>query len=105
MEIRAIKTFITVIKLGSFQKASVLLNYSQPTVTLHIKNLEDHLGQKLIIRGKTIRLTEAGHVFYKQAVELLNEYEKLQQTMNDLGDGATGFVRIGVSEPIASFEF
>lgn len=105
MEIRAIKTFITVIKYGSFKKASEVLNYSQPTVTLHIKNLEDNLGKELIIRGKTIKLSEAGLVFYKQALSLVKEYEKLIQTMDGLGEGKAGFVRIGVSEPIASFEF
>lgn len=105
MEIRAIKTFITVIKHGSFKKASEVLNYSQPTVTLHIKSLEDYLGKELIIRGKTIKLTEAGHVFYKRAKSLLKEYEILEQTMDGLGNGNEGFIRIGVSEPIASLEF
>ncbi|SOC40907.1 LysR family transcriptional regulator [Ureibacillus acetophenoni] len=105
MEIRAIKTFITVIKHGSFKKASEVLNYSQPTVTLHIKSLEDHLGKELIVRGKTIKLTEAGHVFYKRAKSLLKEYERLEQTMDGLGNGNEGYIRIGVSEPIASLEF
>ena len=38
MEIRAIRTFATIVKYGNFLKAAEALNYSQPTITLHIKH-------------------------------------------------------------------
>ena len=41
MEIRAIRTFATIVKYGNFLKAAEALNYSQPTITLHIKHLEE----------------------------------------------------------------
>ncbi|KLL00338.1 LysR family transcriptional regulator [Bacillus pumilus] len=105
MEIRAIRTFATIVKYGNFLKAAEALNYSQPTITLHIKHLEEEVGEKLLERGKTLKLTASGQLFYERANSLLNEYEKLTKTLQDLEVGIAGLIRIGVSEPTASLEF
>ncbi|MEJ8307069.1 LysR family transcriptional regulator [Saccharibacillus sacchari] len=102
MEIRLIKTFHTIVKLGSFQKAAESLQYSQPTVTVQIKKLEDELGFKLFDRGKTITLTSAGRLFNKRAEALLREYEAMNTAISDFVSGDAGIVRIGASEPSAS---
>ncbi len=66
MEIKQLKTFIMVAKIESFSVASELLGYAQPTVTTHIKSLEDELNVKLFDRlGHTIKLTDSGkHLLY-----------------------------------------
>ncbi|MFF2481681.1 LysR family transcriptional regulator [Paenibacillus sp. NPDC058071] len=102
MDIRMIKTFQTIVKLGSFQQAAEALQYSQPAITLHIQKLEADLGTKLLERGKKLKLTEAGKVFYARADLLLKEYEDLAHTMTVLEQGDAGIVRIGVGEPTAS---
>ncbi|PKG22864.1 LysR family transcriptional regulator [Niallia nealsonii] len=105
MEIRAIRTFTTIVKYGNFLKAAEALNYSQPTITLHIKHLEEEIGEKLLERGKILRMTEAGRLFYERATDLLREYDRLDKTLEDLEGGSAGLIRIGVSEPTASLEF
>ncbi|BBI35579.1 LysR family transcriptional regulator [Cohnella abietis] len=102
MEFRMIKTFQTIVKLGSFLKAAEALQYAQPTITLHIQKLESDLGVKLLERGKQMRLTEAGMIFYQRANKLLQEFEYMNSTINDLVQGEAGLVRIGISEPTAS---
>ncbi|MET3942417.1 DNA-binding transcriptional LysR family regulator [Paenibacillus sp. PvP094] len=102
MEMRMIKTFQTIVKLGSFQQAAEALQYSQPAITLHIQKLEADLGVKLLDRGKKIKLTEAGKVFFARADMLIREYEYLTNTISDIQQGQAGIVRIGVSEPTAS---
>lgn len=72
---------------------------------MHIKHLEEEIGEKLLERGKTLKLTASGQLFYERANSLLNEYEKLTKTLQDLEVGIAGFIRIGVSEPTASLEF
>jgi DNA-binding transcriptional LysR family regulator len=66
MEIKQLKTFSTIAKTGSFSAASDLLGYAQPTVTTHIKSLEEELKVKLFERlGHRIKLTEEGnHLLY-----------------------------------------
>ena len=50
MEIRNIKTFIKAAETGNFTKTAEELGYSQGTVTLQIKQLEDELGVPLFNR-------------------------------------------------------
>lgn len=102
MEIRLIKTFQTIVKLGNFQRAAEALQYSQPTITIQIKKLEEELGMKLFERGKTITLTSAGRLFHERADMLLREYDELNSSLTDFIQGDAGVVRVGASEPSAS---
>jgi DNA-binding transcriptional LysR family regulator len=102
MEIRMIRTFQMIVKLGSFQKAAEALQYSQPTVTMHIKKLEEELEVELLIRAKIIKMTEAGRIFYERADRMLKEYEYLCDSIADFRQGEAGLVRIGGSEPWVS---
>lgn len=62
MELRNLITFIHVAELGSFTKAGEQLGYSQSTISVQIKQLEDELGCLLFERiNHTITLTERGH--------------------------------------------
>ncbi|WP_152401413.1 LysR family transcriptional regulator [Paenibacillus cellulositrophicus] len=103
MDIRTIKTFQTIMKLGSFQRAAEDLQYGQSTVTMHIQKLESDLGVKLLERGKKLKLTEAGRLFHQNADTLLKNYDYLVTTMNELIQGEAGVVRLGVMEPTASY--
>lgn len=76
MDIRQLETFIQVSNLKSFSKAAEKLYITQPTVTNHIQNLEKELGTLLINRsGKNISLTDAGLLFYKHAINIVNSCE------------------------------
>jgi DNA-binding transcriptional LysR family regulator len=103
MDIKAIKTFQTIVRLGSFQKAADELNYVQSTVTMQIQKLESDLGVKLIERGKSIQLTEAGRVFYEKADLLLKDIEYVKQSMYEWQHGDSGIIRIGAIEPMAIY--
>lgn len=48
MEFRTLQTFQVVAEELNFTKAAIKLNYSQPTVTKHIRSLEEHLGTILL---------------------------------------------------------
>lgn len=76
MDLRQLETFVTVVKLKSFSKAADKLFITQPTVTNHIQNLENELGTILINRnGKSISLTNAGNLLYKNALNIINSFE------------------------------
>ncbi|WP_027094228.1 LysR family transcriptional regulator [Cohnella thermotolerans] len=103
MDLKALKTFQTIVACGSFNRAAEELNYAQSTVTMQIQRLESDLGVMLIERGKKIRLTEAGRLLYEQSVQLVKDMERLQTQMTDLHSGEAGHVRLGVVEPSASY--
>ena len=61
MDIRNLTTFIQVAESGSFTRAAETLGYSQPTISVQIKQLEAELGLQLFDRiGHTVRLTGPG---------------------------------------------
>lgn len=73
MDIKHLKTFLTVNKLHSFSQAAKLLGYAQPTITTHIKALEDELHIKLFERlGHCITITQQGAYLLDYAEKIVN---------------------------------
>lgn len=103
MDIKTLKTLHMIVKHGSFHQAAVEMNYAQSTVTMQIQKLEVDLGIQLIERGKKIRLTEAGRLFYEESLEIVKRMERLHANVTDLQSGEVGNVRVGLTEPTASY--
>ena len=103
MDFRHMQTFQAVVKHASFVRAAEELQYAQSTVTLHIQQLESELGVELFARqGKKVKLTEAGRTLREQVDHILGRVDTLRQSMQELGEGEAGHVRIGAIEPTAS---
>lgn len=61
MDLKNLTTFIQVAESNSFTRAGEKLGYSQPTISVQIKQLEKELGIRLFDRiGHTVRLTDKG---------------------------------------------
>ncbi len=98
MELRNLMTFIKSAELGSFSAAAQELGYTQSTITMQMKNLEEELGVRLFDRiGRNIRLTDAGSVALIRAREVVHSAQRLQE---DLAGGAGVHVRVGVYESL-----
>ena len=85
MDIRCLTTFIHVAELGNFSRAAERLGYSQPTISVQIRQLEEELGFRLFDRiGHAVRLTDKGReaLSYAQQVCLLCQ----QMTLEDPED-------------------
>lgn len=100
MELRNVLTFLRVSELHSFSKAAAQLGYSQATVTVQIKQLEQDLGTTLFDRiGKQIRLTEHGERFVPYAASLM----KAAQDASDflaLDTAPSGKLRLGTCDSL-----
>ena len=95
MEIRYIQTFLAVAEERSMLKAAMKLNYSQPTVSKHIKALEDEFGIKLFeVKDGTRILSSAGSVLYGHSKQILNELQDLGKDMSALTEQKT-IIRVG----------
>lgn len=76
MDLKWLKTFITVYEEGSFRAAADKLFISQPSITVHIKALEQELQVALFDREHTkVKLTQAGEQYYEMAKKLLVQIE------------------------------
>ena len=89
MDFEALRYFILVADQGSFTKASIRLNMTQPAVSRRIKRLEEEFETPLLYRhGRGVTLTEAG-IRVKDVAE--EAFAKLADLKDDLG--AKGLVR------------
>lgn len=103
MDLKTLKTFHLIAKHGSFIRAAEEMNYAQSTVTMQIQKLESDFGVQLFERGKKIRLTEAGRLFHEHSLHIVQGMEMLQTSLSDMQQGEVGNIRLGVSEPAASY--
>lgn len=103
MELRQLKTFQTVAKLLNFNRAAEILNYSQSAVSAQIKLLEEELGVPLFDRlGKSVRLTEAGHMLVQYSQKMLDiEKETLAKVSG--GKEPCGSISIRIPQSIATY--
>ncbi|MGF6999675.1 LysR family transcriptional regulator [Paraburkholderia sp. GAS32] len=93
-----LRTLLAVVDLGSFSGASSALNLAQPTISLHLKELESRLKVRLVERGRRgVAVTPAGTILVAYARELLGIADKAIDAIRDYRDGAVGVVRIGAS--------
>lgn len=60
LDARQLDALAAVAEQGSFLAAAQSLNVTLAAVSLRIKSLEQALGQRLLVRGKTVRATAAG---------------------------------------------
>lgn len=77
MNAEQLEAFVFVALTGSFNKAASLLYISQPTVSMRIKSLENHLDCKLFQRtGNSISLTKDGEIFLPYAKKVLDSLQE-----------------------------
>ena len=82
MDFKQLRSFIAVIRYGSFTTAAQKLRVSQPTVSTHIRQLEEELGMPLVVRNaKRIELTTGGYKVYDQATSMLAMHDKMLQSI------------------------
>ncbi|MCP1096708.1 selenium metabolism-associated LysR family transcriptional regulator [Bacillaceae bacterium OS4b] len=99
-----LKVFVTVIEQKNFSRAGDILNLSQPGVSLHIRNLENELGTKLIYRSpKQVQITEPGKILYRHAKQMLNHYETAKREINEFNNVVSGTMKIGASFTIGEY--
>lgn len=88
MDTQWLRTFIAAADTLNFRKASERLMLSQPSVTVHIRLLEEHLGMQLFDRiNRRVTLTDAGRLFYTEAVKLTRELDDSVDRMHAFAQG------------------
>jgi DNA-binding transcriptional LysR family regulator len=93
----ALEVFCRIIETGSFSRAAEACYLSQSAVSQRIRALERHYGRVLLERGRGRPLTEpteAGHVLYEGAREILERVEALQTRLRELEGEVTGTIRV-----------
>ena len=93
--LESLRTFVTIVVLGSFAQAGKALDVAPSVVTKRLAELEKHLGVKLLLRTtRQLRLTDHGTRYFQQAQHLLMEFDQLDRTIGADPRALSGLIRI-----------
>lgn len=98
MDFRRLEVFCKVVELKSFTRAAEALRLSQPTVSEHIRQLEESVGEKLLDRlGREVLPTPAGRLLGGYAVRILRLCAEARQALTHFGGTLSGPLPLGAS--------
>lgn len=80
MELKQLRSFAAVVRYGSFTRAAENTYLSQPTISTHIRALEEELNTQLLLRDtKNLQVTPRGQELYECACRMLELQDNLLQ--------------------------
>lgn len=102
MDIKQLRTFITILEVENLTKAAAMLNIVQPAVSRQIQMLEEELGVKLFHRSRHgMALTDDGKVLEPYARRILQDVESAKLELTASKGIIRGKVHIGVLSSIS----
>jgi DNA-binding transcriptional LysR family regulator len=94
----SMRVFAKVVESGSFAGAAARLDISASMVTLHVKELEERLGVRLLNRTtRKVSLTETGRAYYERCTRLLADLEETEQAVSDMHAAPRGELRVNAT--------
>lgn len=102
MDLRQLRYFVEIVEQGSITRAAERLGVAQPALSLHIKNMEDRLGTRLLNRSRAgVTPTEAGNILLKRARTILDDLARTEDEIRTLDTDPAGVVKIGLPGTIS----
>ncbi len=98
MNFNQLRVFDAVVRQRSFSKAAAELSLSQPTASVHMQNLEQELGIKLVEQlGKSLYLTPAGELLFSYTSRIFALVNEAADAVGELKNSGRGRLQIGAS--------
>ncbi len=96
MELRQIRSFLSIAETLHFGRTAELIHLSQPALSLQIRALEEEVGVKLFERDRRkTTLTAAGTAFRDEAAAAVLNIERAVRNARLAADGKLGLLRVG----------
>jgi DNA-binding transcriptional LysR family regulator len=100
VELRQVRNFAAVARVGSYLGAAAEQDVPQPSLWRSVKALEGELGVALFERsGRGVRLTSAGQLLLPRVEQLLDRAEGISVLAAELAHGRAGVVSIACAHP------
>lgn len=104
MKLRQIQYFVSLARTKTFSEAAERVNVSQPALSQQIKKLENELEVSLVERmGKSIKLTEQGQNFLREAMKVLDSVRSAEASVHTDDDFSGGQLKLGIIPTIAPY--
>ena len=97
MKIQQLRYFVAVYEEGSFSAGAARVNATQSGLSMHVRQLETRYDVTLLTRSSAgVQPTEAGRIFYRQAISVLNAAAHAEDTLKELSGVVSDHIRIGL---------
>ncbi|RFU67861.1 LysR family transcriptional regulator [Peribacillus saganii] len=105
MDIKQLEVFNTICKHKNFSSAAKELLISQPTVSSHIKSLEENLGLQLFNRKNkaTGNLTDAGKILYQYSTQIMSIVREAEASLGHYKQGNSGALSLATAHTFCTF--
>lgn len=98
LDAHQLNIFLVAAETLNFTQAAQLLHMSQPSVSQHIKSLEQHFDIALFERtGRQLQLSDAGESLLPLAREMVNQSVQIEEAMASLNGEIFGHLKVGCS--------
>lgn len=102
MDLKQLEYFVRVAELGSFTRASSVLDIAQPALSRQVRLLEVELRQNLLLRnGRGVTTTEAGKLLLEHGRGILHQVERAREDLGRVRGALAGRVALGLPPSIA----
>ena len=89
------RSFVEVVRAGGYSAASRVSGRSKAILSKDVRELEDHLGVRLLTRTtRSVALTEPGQLYFEESVALLDGLDGLHDRIREHGDEPSGVLRV-----------
>jgi DNA-binding transcriptional LysR family regulator len=103
MELRQIRSFLSLAETLHFGRTAELIHLSQPALSLQIRALEEEVGVRLFERNRRkTTLTAAGFTFRDDAAAALSQLDQAIRRARLAANGKLGLLRIGFISTVGS---
>ncbi|MEA4896395.1 MAG: LysR family transcriptional regulator [Oscillospiraceae bacterium] len=103
MDFQGFESFYTTVKYQSISKAAAVLHLTQPGLSQQLKNLENEMGAKLLVRSnKGVELTEEGKIVYNYACTILSIKDNIKKDLQSLQNSAVT-LKIGSCKAVGEY--
>ena len=101
MDLKQLEYFVRVAELGSFTRASGVLDIAQPALSRQVRLLEVELRQTLLLRnGRGVTTTEAGKLLLEHGRGILHQVERAREDLGRVRGALAGRVALGLPPSI-----
>ena len=101
-----LRTFVEIVRAGGIGAAARKLNRQQPTISVALKRLEDHVGAQLLLRSaQGVELTVAGRALLLIGEDMFEAARMVPHQVAQAMKQVQGLVRIQMISSIVSPEF
>lgn len=96
--LQAMRLFTRIVELGNFSRAAEQLSLNRAVATQGIKQLEVHLGVRLLARTtRQVTPTVDGEAYYQRCVRILADLDEAEAEFSQATAGPRGRIRVDVS--------